>query len=264
MFVYPNIDPVIFHVYGPISVRWYGLAYLLGLCVSWYFGAKQCAESDVINKERYADIIFCTMFGLVVGGRLGYMIFYHSSMLIAEPLSMLRVWEGGMSFHGALLGAVLAMYYAAKKYRVSFWSIADKVSCYVPVGLFFGRAANFINGELWGRVTQMPWGVVYPHVDSHPRHPSQLYEMLGEGIVLYCIITFCRRLNLPTGYQSGIFLVGYGIIRFLLEFFREPDQHIGYVLFSTLTMGQLLTIPMIFMGLFLFWYIGKHDKNRYT
>lgn len=253
MFIHPGFDPVIFDIYGPLSVRWYGLAYAAGFLVTWYFGRKNLARFSELSKEDFSDIIFYTILGVILGGRIGYMLFYGWAYLQQDPWSILRIWEGGMSFHGAFIGVVIAMLFASVRKKASFWRISDLICIYVPVGLFFGRAANFINGELWGRATDVPWAVVFPRAGDVPRHPSQLYEMIGEGLVLFIILQIAvRKVRMP-GYLSGLFLLGYGVIRFLLECFREPDQHLGFVLAGSVTMGQLLSVPMVVAGLVLLW-----------
>ena len=254
MFMHPGFDPVIFNIYGPLSIRWYGLAYAAGFFVVWYFGCKNLVNFKEISKTDFADIIFYTILGVVLGGRIGYALFYGFAYLKHDFWRVFRIWEGGMSFHGAFIGALLAIVYAAYNKRVSFWRITDLICVYVPVGLFFGRAANFINGELWGRVTDVPWAVVFPLVDSNPRHPSQIYEMLGEGLMLFIILQLASRRAKNPGYLSGLFLLFYGSIRFILEYFRAPDQQLGFVMADKFTMGQVLSLPMIMCGLLLLWW----------
>lgn len=259
MFVHPGFDPVILNIYGPLSIRWYGLAYAAGFLAVWYFGCKNLVNFPELSKTNFSDVIFYTILGVVLGGRIGYMLFYGFGYLQHDPWSILRIWEGGMSFHGAFIGAMLAMYYSSVQKHISFWRISDLICIYVPIGLFFGRAANFINGELWGRVTDVPWAVVFPLVDNNPRHPSQLYEMLGEGLILFIILQVAARRVVTPGYLSGLFLLLYGSIRFVLEYFREPDQHLGFIIANNLTMGQVLSLPMIICGLLLLWY-SRHKS----
>ena len=247
---YPNIDPVFLRI-GPVQLRWYGLMYMLSFIVG-YFLLKRSAKQrkmDLTSDDLY-DLLFFLILGVMVGGRLGYVLLYDLPAYIADPLAILKIWQGGMSFHGGFVGVILATIYIARKKKWNFWEIADLVSVAVPVGLGLGRIGNFINGELFGRPTSLPWGMAFPEGGEMPRHPSQLYEALLEGAVLFLILRWLFRKNY---YPGTVFwgLVGfYGLFRFLVEFVREPDAHIGLDL-GPLTRGQLLTLPMLVAGLVL-------------
>lgn len=248
MLTYPNIDPVAISI-GPLSVHWYGLMYLVGFTLAYYlmlYRAKQANSGW--NKEQVSDLIFYSAMGVVLGGRFGYVIFYNFSKFIDDPLWLFAVWEGGMSFHGGLLGVAVACALFARRYKKSFFSITDFGIPMVPIGLLTGRLGNFIGGELWGRVTDAPWGMVFPKGGPLPRHPSQLYEMALEGFVLFIIIWFYSSKPRPAMAVSGLFLIGYGAFRFLVEFVRQPDSHIGFDILGWMTRGQILCVPMIIFG----------------
>jgi phosphatidylglycerol:prolipoprotein diacylglycerol transferase len=248
MLTYPNIDPVAISI-GPLSVHWYGLMYLVGFTIAYYlmlYRAKQ--PNSGWTKDEVGDLIFYSAMGVVLGGRFGYVLFYNFDKFLSDPLWLFAVWEGGMSFHGGLLGVAVAMYLLGRRYKKSFFNIADFGTPVVPIGLLTGRLGNFIGGELWGRTTDVSWGMVFPKGGPLPRHPSQLYEMILEGFVLFLILWIYSRKPRPTMAVSGAFLVGYGIFRFLVEFFREPDSHIGFDLLGWMTRGQILCIPMVLFG----------------
>lgn len=248
MLHYPAINPVAFSL-GPLAVHWYGIMYLIAFSLAWMIGQYRAKRSSGSwNKEQVNDLIFYCALGAVIGGRVGYMLFYQFAELLSSPLLLFKVWEGGMSFHGGLLGVLVAVLFFAYKFHKTFFEVTDFLAPLVPLGLFFGRIGNFINGELWGRVTTVPWGIVFPHAGSLPRHPTQLYEALGEGLLLFLIVWFFSAKPRPRMAVSGVFLAGYGIIRFVIEFFREPDAHLGFIAFDWLTMGQLLSLPMILIG----------------
>ena len=257
MFVYPEINPVIVHIAGPLSIRWYGVAYLLGFLAAYYLGLKRIKVEKNMGETHFVDCIYVIMMGILLGGRVGYMLFYGWDIVCHEPIKILYLWEGGMSFHGGLIGGVLAIFFYARKYGYAFFTITDLIAPCIPIGLFFGRGANFINGELWGRVTDVPWAMVFPHVDANPRHPSQLYELFGEGVVLFILMQFFSRKSRKSGVVSGIFLLCYGVIRFILECFREPDIQLGYF-WHYITMGQLLCVPMLAIGL---WCIMRQKAD---
>ena len=245
---YPRIDPVFLHI-GPVQLRWYGLMYMLSFVIS-YFVLKRYAKIRKLNisTDDLYDLLFYLIIGVMAGGRLGYVIFYDLSGYLRDPFSILAIWQGGMSFHGGFIGVVLAAWYAARKKKWDFWDIADLVSAAVPIGLGLGRIGNFINGELYGRTTEVPWGMVFPDAGNEPRHPSQLYEAFLEGLALLLILRWIYIKNL---YRGTVFwaLVGfYGLFRFLVEFVREPDAQIGFDL-GPLTRGQLLTVPMLVIGM---------------
>ena len=259
MIQYPHIDPVAVRV-GPLQIHWYGIMYLLGFLAFWWLGRLRARRPDhPIAPEQVGDLLFYGALGVILGGRVGYFLFYSGDRLLSDPLSILRVWEGGMSFHGGLLGVLIAIFwYAHRKLHTDFFNLADFVAPMVPIGLGLGRIGNFINGELWGKPTDLPWGMVFPGAGSVPRHPSQLYEAFLEGLVLFLILwTFSSRPR-PVGAVSGLFLVGYGCFRFLIEFVRLPDPQLGYLAFGWLTMGQVLSLPMIAAGLGLLWWAYHH------
>lgn len=248
MLQYPNIDPVAVS-FGPLEVRWYGLAYLTGILIAWYLLSlpRRRARGDW-NLEELADLIFYTAVCMLIGGRLGSMVFYHFEFFMQDPLRVLRIWEGGMSFHGGLIGVIVGLAWFCRRHGRSFQETADMIVPAVPIGIGLGRLGNFANGELWGTPSTLPWAMIYPHVDTLPRHPSQLYEFLFEGIVLFTILWWYSAVPRPPWSVSGLFLFCYGVFRFLLEFTRAPDAHIGYLAWNWLTMGQVLSIPLVLAG----------------
>ncbi len=251
MLEYPNIDPVAVQL-GPIAVHWYGLMYLIGFAAAYYLGRLRARRSDnPFDNEFVDDMIFYGVLSVILGGRIGYILFYNFSSYLADPLAVLKVWQGGMSFHGGLLGTAFAMWFLARKYKVNIFQISDFVSPLVIIGIFAGRIGNFINGELWGRQTDVSWGMVFPGAGPHARHPSQLYEAALEGVLLFLIVWLYSNRPRPMMAVTGLFLAGYGVARTTVEFFREPDGHIGFVAFEWLTMGHLLSMPMILLGLLL-------------
>ena len=263
MLTYPNIDPIAFSI-GPMQVHWYGLMYLFGFISAWGL-AHWRVKHYQLNwaSEQIGDLIFFLALGVIIGGRLGYMFFYNIKQFIIEPLSLFKLWEGGMSFHGGLLGVLVALVFFARKVKKPLWEVTDFVAPLVPLGLAAGRIGNFINGELWGRVTDVPWAMIFPRVDALPRHPSQLYEFGLEGIVLFVLIWWYANKPRPAGCVSGIFLIGYAICRLMIECFREPDYQLGFIAFNWLTMGQLLSIPMLIAGLLL-WFIKRNENISKT
>jgi phosphatidylglycerol:prolipoprotein diacylglycerol transferase len=250
MLIYPHINPEILHIAGPFAIRWYGVAYLAGFLGAWYLGLKRLSTMPCMSKAQFSDLICALMIGVIVGGRVGYVLFYNTAVLWTAPWEVAYLWQGGMSFHGGVLGVVWQTYRFGRRQHISFLALTDFITPLIPIGLFFGRGANFINGELWGRVTDVPWAMIFPHVDLLPRHPSQLYEMATEGALLFLLMQCITRRVRPEGLVSGVFLLGYGIIRFMLEFVREPDPQLG-LLIGSLTMGQILSIPMLLLGLYL-------------
>ena len=253
MLAFPHIDPVAFSI-GPLHVHWYGLMYLLGFISAWALAHWRVSHYQLRwTSEQISDLIFFAALGVIIGGRLGYMLFYNTQQLISHPLDLFKLWEGGMSFHGGLLGVVIGLLYFTHKVKKPFWEVADFIIPLVPLGLAAGRAGNFINGELWGRVTDVPWAMVFPQVDPQPRHPSQLYEFSLEGIGLFILVWWYAAKPRPPGCVSAIFLMGYAISRLIIECFREPDAQLGFMAFNWLTMGQLLSIPMLLVGLLLWW-----------
>ncbi len=249
MLTYPIMNPVAFHL-GPLQVHWYGLMYLIGFLGGWGLLVLRIRQSPRgFKEEQLSDLVFYAAVGIIAGGRLGYMLFYDLSGAIHHPLTIFETWHGGMSFHGGLLGVIIAMWFYARKIGRSVVDVTDLIAPVVPIGLGAGRLGNFINGELWGRVTDMPWGMVFPSGGSLPRHPSQLYEFLLEGVVLFLALWFFSAKERPRWAVSGLFLFLYGIFRFGIEFFREPDSQIGFVAFGWMSKGQLLSLPMIIFGL---------------
>ncbi len=248
MIPYPNINPVAFSL-GPLDVHWYGIMYLCAFASAWYLGVQRAKmPSAIINRQQVEDLITWGAFGVVLGGRLGSVFFYNFDTFKEDPLWALRIWEGGMSFHGGLLGVMLAMYLYARKLNVSYVGLMDFVAPLVPLGLFFGRIGNFIGGELWGRATDAPWGMIFPKdAEQLIRHPSQLYQACLEGLILFVIVFLFSRKPRPRGAVSGMFLIGYSAFRFIIEFYREPDQHIGYE-FLGMTRGQELCALMFLFG----------------
>ena len=256
---YPKIDPVAVHL-GPVAIRWYGLAYITGLILGWRYTVwlatqKRFNESGSRpTANDLDDFLFWAMAGVLIGGRLGIVLFYRPSDYFADPLSILKVWEGGMSFHGGMLGVTTALIWFTRRRTIPLFDVADLVACATPIGLFFGRLANFVNGELWGRVTDSPLGMVFPTGGPRPRHPSQLYEAASEGILLFVILAVLAQL--PTvrrrsGMLTGLFLIGYSIARSTCELFRQPDDYLpnsGFI-FGGISMGQILSFPMLLVGL---------------
>lgn len=258
MLTYPAINPVALSL-GPFKIHWYGIMYLIGFILAWALALYRIQKYRLaFTKEQVSDLIFYAACGVIIGGRLGYVLFYGFQNLIAEPLSLFKIWEGGMSFHGGLLGVTFALWLFARRTGKAFLEVTDFVAPLVPLGLAVGRVGNFINGELWGRVTDMPWGMVFPHAGNLPRHPSQLYELTLEGIVLFIIVWWAASKKRATGRVSAVFLIGYACSRIIAEFFRQPDWQLGYLAFGWLTMGQLLSIPMLLLG---FWLCLRKEKT---
>ena len=249
----PEIDPIAIQI-GPFAIRWYGITWLAAFSTIYYLINKFQKDIDV---NQTSDLMFYSLLGAILGGRVGYILFYSFDQFIANPLSIFAIWEGGLSFHGGLLGVLVSCYWLSKKWKMGFFWLMDRVAPYVPPGLGFVRLGNFLNSELLGRPTEVSWGVIFP---SDPlglvRHPSQLYQAFGEGIILFIYMLIIAKRPKPTMSISGHFLIGYGFIRFSTEFFRTPDQHIGFVL-DFLTRGQILSFPMIVIGLFLIYYSKK-------
>jgi phosphatidylglycerol:prolipoprotein diacylglycerol transferase len=244
---FPHIKPYIFKI-GTLEVRWYGFMYILGFFAAYLIAVADAKRKKLpLTKDDIADLIFALAVGLIVGARLWYALFYNTSYYLANPLKVFAVWEGGMSFHGGLVGCVIAALYFSRKKKIGFFQIADLITPAAPIGLGLGRLGNFINGELYGRVTDVPWGIVFPTGGPLPRHPSQLYESILEGPVLFFILWLVRRSQAPTGVVLWVFLTGYGLFRSFVELFREPDQQLGFF-FGTFTMGQLQSLPLVIIG----------------
>ncbi len=258
---FPVIDPIIFSI-GPVALRWYGMMYLIGFVAAMFIANKAADKSDgQWTRDQVSDLLFYSFLGVILGGRIGYVLFYQWDYFLADPLYLFQIWEGGMSFHGGLLGVITAVYIFARKTNKSFLIVADFVAPLVPIGLGMGRLGNFINAELWGRETDVPWAMVFP-TDSLqlPRHPSQLYEFFLEGVVLFAILYVVTRKPRSLGLAAGTFLIGYGVFRSIVEFFREPDAHLG-LYFSFISKGQILSIPMILFG-FLIIYLGYLSQEK--
>jgi phosphatidylglycerol:prolipoprotein diacylglycerol transferase len=258
----------------PLAVHWYGLMYLGGFLVGWWLGKRRLAAGRLpVGSEAYSDLIFYVMLGVVLGGRLGYMLFYGTAQIVDDPSSILRVWEGGMSFHGGLLGVLFAGWWWSRSHNIHFFDTVDFVAPLIPVGLGLGRLGNFIGGELWGKHTDLPWGVIFPkalasldktteelkamylagQLNHEARHPTQLYEMLLEGVVLFAVLWFYSRKPRPRYAVSGVFALLYGVFRFCVEFVREPDVQLGYLALGWVTMGRILSAPLVGVGIWLLW-----------
>ncbi|ODC02406.1 prolipoprotein diacylglyceryl transferase [Terasakiispira papahanaumokuakeensis] len=249
MLQYPHIDPVAVSL-GPLQVHWYGLMYLFGFTGAWWLARKRASRLG-LTHEQVGDLVFYGALGVILGGRIGYAIFYHFDRVLAEPLWLFKVWEGGMSFHGGLIGVVLAMLLYARRHQLTLLALGDFIAPMVPIGLGLGRLGNFINGELWGRPTDLWVGMVFPGAGPLPRHPSQLYEFALEGVVLFTVLWLYSSKPRAQGRVAGLFLLGYGVFRTLVEFAREPDAQLGFIAMNWLTMGQLLSIPMMVIGIWL-------------
>jgi phosphatidylglycerol:prolipoprotein diacylglycerol transferase len=257
MLTYPQIDPVAIAL-GPVKVHWYGLMYLIGFAAVWWLGKKRAERPySAIKPEAMEDLVYYGAMGVILGGRMGYILFYNFSQFLDNPIILFKLWEGGMSFHGGLLGVFIAMWWFAKKNNCTMLELTDHISPLVPIGLGAGRIGNFINGELWGKATDVSWGMVFPHAGLLPRHPSQLYEAFLEGFVLFLILWLYTNKQRPVMAPTGLVLFFYGCFRFFVEFFRLPDSHLGYLALDWLTMGQILSTPMIVIGAYLFIYAHK-------
>jgi len=286
MAYFHDIDPYAFqihvtpftvfgHEFSSFGVHWYGLMYLGGFVGAWFLGKRRLRQGRLgnVNNEQFSDLMFYAMLGVILGGRIGYMLFYGWPQLVAEPLSLLRVWEGGMSFHGGLMGVVVGAWYWARRNKMRTWDAVDFLSPLVPIGLGLGRLGNFVGGELWGKRTDAAWGVIFPRaleamdktrdelyamylagqLNGEARHPSQLYEFCLEGLVLFTVLWLFSSKPRPRHAVSGVFALLYGCFRFLIEFVREPDAQLGYLAFGWVTMGQILSLPLIALGLWLLW-----------
>ena len=263
---FPNIDPVLFSV-GPLSVHWYGVGYVIGILFAWWYGKKLVNNARLwpnnnapMDPLALDDFVLWAALGVVIGGRIGYVLFYNFSFYISNPLEIPAVWDGGMSFHGGILGTTVAMILFAKKRDIPVWSMFDTIAAGVPIGLGVVRIANFINSELWGRVSDVSWAVYFPNGGPLPRHPSQLYEAALEGFVLFFVLALLiwkgNKLKAP-GFIAGAFVAGYGLSRILVEFFREPDAQLGYLVGGWMTMGMVLSVPMVLLGV---WAMARANR----
>jgi len=252
MLVHPQFNPVALQL-GPLGIHWYGLMYLAGFLAFLWLGRKRITtlNDPRIDTKLLDDLLFYGVLGVILGGRLGYVLFYKAGYYFSHPLEIFAVWQGGMSFHGGFLGVLVAMAWFAHKQHLRWLQLTDFIAPLVPPGLAFGRLGNFINGELWGRPADVPWAMVFPKVDNLPRHPSQLYEFALEGVLLFTLLWLYARKPRPVGAVSGLFLIGYGSLRFVVEFTREPDDFLG-LLSLGMSMGQWLSLPMVIAGVYLF------------
>jgi len=264
MLIYPEIDPVIFAL-GPLKIRWYGMMYVVGFIAGWWLAKRRSRLShSPIKPEQVDDLVFYVMLGVILGGRLGYTLVYGWADIAADPLYILKIWKGGMSFHGGLAGVLLAMWMYGRKIGNTMWQMTDFMAPFVPIGLGMGRIGNFINGELWGKPTDMPWGFLYR---GQVLHPSQLYEAILEGLVLFVVLWFYSAKPRPYMAVSGMFLLLYGLFRSYVEFYRVPDAHMGdngYLAFGWLTTGHLLSAPMILAGAIMLFMAYTNRKEATT
>ncbi|RCK19799.1 diacylglyceryl transferase [Thalassospira profundimaris] len=247
---FPAIDPIAISI-GPIAIRWYALAYIAGLLLGWKYVVYYCTKTpNIMSKRDVDDLLFWATLGVILGGRLGYILFYNLDYYLENPANILKVWQGGMAFHGGFMGVIVAIILFARKRGISILAVLDAAAAATPIGLFFGRIANFINGELFGRTTDVAWGIVFPNGGPEPRHPSQLYEAALEGLILFVVLFVLSRsafVRHRPGILGGTFVAGYGISRIIVEFFRQPDAQLGF-LAGGATMGQLLSVPMVLVG----------------
>jgi phosphatidylglycerol---prolipoprotein diacylglyceryl transferase len=251
---FPEIDPIAVAI-GPFAIRWYALSYVVSLVLGWWLARQLCRKDALwgrkppLNDQGVDDFLLYMACGIVLGGRLGYVLFYNPTYYAQNPLEAFAIWHGGMSFHGGLLGCILSLFLLARRYKAGVLELFDLAAAVTPIGLFFGRIANFVNGELWGRTTDVPWAMIFPMAGPEPRHPSQLYQAALEGVLLFSALMIAVRLGAlkRPGIVSGLFLIGYGIVRTVGEHFRQPDVQIGF-LYGGLTMGMLLSFPMILLG----------------
>ena len=257
--ILPEIDPVALQL-GPLAIRWYGLTWLVAFGLIYLLANKRLNK---FSKQKLSDLMFYGLIGAMIGGRLGYMIFYGADQLRSDPLALFYIWQGGLSFHGGLIGVLVSSYFLSKQWKMKFFEVMDYIAPYVPVGLGSVRIGNFLNAELLGKPTNLPWGVVFPSdPEALIRHPSQLYQAIGEGLILLFLMLWFSRKPKPRMAVSSVFLIGYGLIRCFTEIFREPDPHIGYDLFDIISRGQLLSLPMIITGIVLLFYSYKINSKR--
>lgn len=262
MLTYPVIDPIIMEI-GPLAIRWYSLSYLVGILLGWFYMLRLDRDAPhILSAKVREDIVLWAVAGIVLGGRVGYVLFYNGAYYLEHPLEALKIWEGGMSFHGGLLGLIFAFWLMCRQHGTNFWPLMDRAACVAPIGIFLGRIANFINGELYGRAAaaDFPLAMIFPHDPAQiPRHPSQLYQAALEGLALFVLINLIFHLTNAKKHPamlSGFFLLGYGALRFIAEFFREPDAQLGFIM-GHITMGQVLCLPMMLLGLTLVAYAAR-------
>tara|TARA_B100001123_G_C15011655_1_gene907812 strand:- start:27 stop:836 length:810 start_codon:yes stop_codon:yes gene_type:complete len=265
-----NFDPVLID-FGLFQIRWYSISYILGIVLGWLYAAniiKLTKENNYnfkqISSSQFDDLIIYLIIGIIFGGRLGYVLFYNFSYYSQNFFEIFKIWEGGMSFHGGLTGVIISIFIFSKKIKVNFFKFADIVSCVAPIGIFLGRIANFINGELYGKISTLPWAVIFPSAGNISRHPSQIYEAILEGIILFLLINYLalkKNFLFKPGYISGMFLISYSILRIFSEFFREPDIHIG-LLFNYFSMGIILSCITLLAGCFIIFFINKNEQNN--
>jgi len=265
MLVHPQIDPVAIAL-GPLAIRWYGLMYLAGFAAGWWLGLRRIDKAAAghpapVTRAQFDDLLFFIVLGVILGGRLGYVLFYKPAYYASHPLEIFAIWQGGMSFHGGFLGVLVAMWLLARRHRIDWWRLMDFIAPLVPLGLAAGRMGNFINGELYGRVTDLPWGMVFRGAGDAPRHPSQLYQFALEGVALFALLWWFSSKPRPRAQVSALFLLGYGVFRFVAEFAREPDAFLG-ILALGMTMGQWLSLPMIIAGGALFVWSTRQAGRR--
>ena len=262
MLTFPQIDPIALTL-GPVKVHWYGLMYLIGFAAVYFLGKKRAQASwSVIKPEAIEDLVTYGAMGVILGGRIGYILFYNFSEFLNDPVILLKIWQGGMSFHGGLLGVFIAMWFFAKKQHCSLFQLTDLIAPLAPIGLGAGRIGNFINSELWGRPTDVEWAMIFPNGGPLARHPSQLYEAFLEGLVLFIILWYYSKKPRPIMATTGLAVLLYGCFRFFIEFFRMPDAHLGYVVLDWVTMGQILSTPMIIIGGGLVYWAYKKDAIK--
>ena len=261
-----NFDPVFIDL-GIFQIRWYSLAYIAGIALGWLYAIKIIEKLSLkknyflVRREQFDELITYLIIGIVLGGRLGYVIFYNFKYYSENIIEIFKLWQGGMSFHGGLIGLIIAVYIYSKNSKTSFFKFADIISCVAPIGIFLGRIANFINGELYGKVSTLPWAIIFPYAGNVARHPSQIYEAILEGFILFILLNylaFKKNLIIKSGYISGLFLIFYSILRIIAENFREPDVHIGY-LFNYISMGTLLSLIIFFVGFVIILLIKKNE-----
>lgn len=261
---FPSVSPIIFSV-GPLAIRWYSMAYLAGIVIAWFLATKSVKKYQLpISKENLENAVFYATLGIILGGRLGYVLFYGSGEFWQNPLQILAIWQGGMSFHGGAVGAVLGLYYTSHLSHVKFLQITDLAALYAPIGIFLGRMANFVNDELWGRETDVAWAVRFPNGGYVPRHPSQVYEAITEGLLMFVILNAVwhfKWIRQRSGFTSALFVLFYATFRTWLENYRQPDAQLGF-LYAGLTMGQLLSLPLFFLGFYLIYFSVRNKLTE--